>query len=75
MKSVLALLSGPLRVAPLTNFQFTDTLGLEPSDYVQTTFTPAASACPGNDGNRIQRSNLADGDHVPAAFQTPAISN
>ncbi len=40
-----------------TNFQFTDTLGLEPSDYVATTFTPAASTCPGADGNRISAGN------------------
>src|SRR5262249_15365468 len=57
-----------------TNFQFTDTLGLEPSDYVATTYQPAASTCPGADGNRISAGNCPAGTLYVPAFQTPSIS-
>src|SRR5262249_25057781 len=57
-----------------TNFQFTDTLGLEPSDYVATTYQPAASTCPGADGNRISAGNCPAVTLYVPAFQTPSIS-
>jgi hypothetical protein len=57
-----------------SNFQFVHTLGLEPSDYVATTFTPAASSCPGNDGNRISAATCPAVTLYVPAFQTPSIS-
>jgi hypothetical protein len=57
-----------------TNFQFTDTLGLEPSDYVATTFTPPASTCPGADGNRISAGNCPTVTMYVPSFQVPSIS-
>jgi hypothetical protein len=57
-----------------SNFQFTDTLGLEPSDYVATTFVAPPSTCPGADGNRISPANCAPVTMYVPAFQTPSIS-
>jgi hypothetical protein len=57
------------------NFQFTDTVGLEPSDFTQTTFTPDASSCPGADGNRIGAGNCPTVTYFVPTFQVPAISN
>jgi hypothetical protein len=58
-----------------TNFQFTDTVGLEPSDFVSTTFTPTAASCPGADGNRISAGNCPTVTYYVPTFQVPAISN
>jgi hypothetical protein len=58
-----------------TNFQFIDTIGMEPSDWTATTFTPAASACPGADGNRISAGNCPTVTYYVPNFQVPAISN
>ena len=57
------------------NFQFTDTIGLEPTDFVQSTFTPAASSCPAADGNRIGPGNCPTVTYYVPTFQVPAISN
>jgi hypothetical protein len=58
-----------------SNFQFTDTLGLNPSDFVQTTFTPSAASCPGNDGLRISAANCPTSTVYVPAFQVGAITN
>jgi hypothetical protein len=58
-----------------TNFQFYDINGLNPSDYTAATYTPAASTCPGNDGNRISAGNCPTVTYYVPAFQVPAISN
>ena len=36
-----------------SNFSWSDRQGITSADWVATTFTPAASACPGADGLRI----------------------
>src|SRR5258707_1189322 len=51
-----------------SNFQFTDTVGLEPADYAATTFTPAASTCPGADGNRISAGNCTTVSYYVPTF-------
>jgi Carboxypeptidase regulatory-like domain/TonB-dependent Receptor Plug Domain len=56
-----------------TDFQWQDYAGLEPSDWVQTTFTPAASTCPGNDGNRISAGNCPTVTYFVPSFQVPSI--
>jgi Carboxypeptidase regulatory-like domain/TonB-dependent Receptor Plug Domain len=57
-----------------SNFLFTDTIGLEPADYVKTTFTPAAGTCPGDDGNRISAATCPTVTMYVPAFQTPSPS-
>jgi hypothetical protein len=58
-----------------SNFQFIDTVGLEPGDFTATTFTPTASACPGADGNRIGAGNCPSVTYYVPNFQVPAVSN
>jgi Carboxypeptidase regulatory-like domain len=58
-----------------SNFQFIDTIGFEPGDYTQTTFTPAASTCPGADGQRISAATCPSVSYFVPLFQVPAISN
>jgi carboxypeptidase family protein len=58
-----------------TNFQFVDTPGLEPADFVQTTFTPPANTCPGADGNRINAATCPTVTIFVPAFQVSALSN
>ena len=54
-----------------TNFQFSDTVGLQPSDYTAVSFTPAASTCPGADGNRIAAANCPTVVYYQPNFQLP----
>jgi len=58
-----------------TNFQFSDTVGLQPSDYTAVSFTPAASMCPGADGNRISAANCATVTYYQPNFQLPVAQN
>ncbi len=58
-----------------SNFQFYDINGLNPSDYTAATYTPAASTCPGADGNRISAANCSTVTYYVPTFQVPAISN
>ena len=57
-----------------SNFQFIDTVGLEPSDYTVATFTPAAGTCPSADGQRISAANCPSVQYYVPTFQVPAIS-
>src|SRR5262249_44909065 len=50
-----------------TNFQFTDTVGLDPADYVAVNFTPPASSCPS--GARCPAVT-----YFQPAFQLPTIT-
>jgi Carboxypeptidase regulatory-like domain len=58
-----------------SNFQFIDTVGLEPSDYAATTFTPPPGTCPGADGQRIGAGNCPTLTYYVPLSQVPAISN
>ncbi|HEV2984120.1 MAG TPA: hypothetical protein VGX46_07020, partial [Vicinamibacterales bacterium] len=58
-----------------SNFQFTDTIGIEPIDFASTTFTPAAGTCPGADGLRIGAATCPTVTYFVPTFQVPAISN
>ena len=58
-----------------TNFQFSDTLGLQPSDYTAVSFTPAASSCPGADGNRVSAANCPTVTYYQPNFQLPIPQN
>jgi len=58
-----------------SNFQYSDTLGLDPSNYVPVSFTPAASSCPGNDGQRISAANCPTVTYYQPAFQLPTAQN
>jgi hypothetical protein len=54
-----------------TNFQFSDTVGLQPSDYAPVNYTPSAAACPGNDGQRIGAANCPAVTYYQPLFQLP----
>ena len=58
-----------------TNFQFSDTLGLQPSDYTAVSYTPPASFCPGADGNRISAANCPSVTYYEPNFQLPLVQN
>ena len=55
-----------------SNFQFTDTLGLDPSNFTATTFAP--TNCPGNDGLRISAGNCSPVQLYVSNVQVGAIS-
>jgi hypothetical protein len=52
------------------NFQYNDRAGIEPSDYVPTTFTPTGSTCPGAD-NRTGASRCPSVTYYTPAFLVP----
>jgi hypothetical protein len=54
-----------------SNFQFSNTVGLDPSNYSPFTFTPAAAACPGNDGQRISAGNCPSITYYAPNYQLP----
>ena len=54
-----------------SNFQFIDTVGLDPSNYTAVSYTPTASACPGNDGQRISAGNCPTVTYYQPNFQIP----
>ena len=54
-------------------FSFSDRQGITSADWIQTTFTPPASACPGDDGQRISAGNCAPITFFSPAFQQPTI--
>ncbi len=54
-----------------SNFQFSDTIGLQPTDYSAVSYTPAASTCPGNDGQRISAANCPTVTYYQPNFQLP----
>jgi len=55
-----------------TNFQFSDTLGLQPSDYTAVAYMPPAQTCPGADGNRTSAANCPTVTYYQPNFQLPA---
>ena len=57
------------------NFQFQDTLGLEPSDFAAVSFTPAPSACPGADRQRTAAANCPTVTYYQPLFQLPVATN
>jgi len=56
-----------------SNFQFSDTLGLDPSNFTAQTYTP--TGCPAQDGLRIQAGNCAPATVYLSNVQVGAISN
>ena len=57
-----------LHLAEVCDFTFDDTLGIQPSDYAATQFTPAASACPGAKNARCPTVT-----YYQPAFQLPTV--
>jgi hypothetical protein len=55
------------------NFQWNDRQGITSADWVATTFTPAAGACPGNDGLRIAAATCPTITYFQPTFQQPTI--
>jgi Carboxypeptidase regulatory-like domain/TonB-dependent Receptor Plug Domain len=55
-----------------SNFQFTDTLGLDPSNFTATTYAP--TNCPANDGLRISAGNCTPVQVYVSNVQVGAIS-
>jgi hypothetical protein len=55
------------------NFSWSDRQGITSADWVQTTYTPPASACPGDDGLRISAGNCQAITFYSPAFQQPTI--
>ena len=47
--------------------------GITSADWVATTFTPAASACPGADGTRISAANCPTVTYFQPTFQQPSV--
>ena len=55
------------------NFAWSDRQGITSADWVATTFTPAASACPGADGNRTGAATCPTITYFQPNFQQPTI--
>ena len=55
------------------NFSWNDRPGISSADFVATTFTPAATACPGNDGARIGAANCPTITFYQPTFQNPTV--
>jgi hypothetical protein len=56
-----------------SNFSWSDRQGITSADWVATTFTPAASACPGDDGTRIDAATCPSITYFQPAFQQPTV--
>jgi hypothetical protein len=57
------------------DFQFNDRPGLTTADYAAVSFTPAASACPSADGQRINAGTCSTVTYYQPGFQLPTIIN
>ena len=55
------------------NFAWNDRVGITSADWVSTTFTPLASACPGDDGTRISAANCPTITYYQPTFQQPSV--
>jgi hypothetical protein len=56
-----------------SNFAWSDRQGITSADWVATTFTPAASACPGADGLRISAADCPTITYYQPTFQQPSV--
>jgi hypothetical protein len=56
-----------------SDFSWNDRVGITTADWAATTFTPAASACPGNDGTRISAATCPAVTYYQPLFQQPTI--
>ena len=54
-------------------FAWSDRQGITSADWVATTFTPAASACPTDDGLRISAANCPTITYYQPTFQQPTV--
>ena len=57
------------------NFQWSDRVGFETSDWVTKTFTPPAATCPGDDGLRTAPAACQSVTYYEPTFQQPTIVN
>jgi hypothetical protein len=55
------------------NFSWNDRQGITTADWTATTFTPAASACPGDDGLRISAATCPAITYYVPNFQQPTV--
>ena len=56
-----------------SNFAWSDRQGITSADWVATTFTPPATACPGADGLRISAANCPQITYYQPTFQQPSV--
>jgi hypothetical protein len=56
-----------------SNFSWSDRQGITSADWVLASFTPAASACPGDDGTRIEAANCQTISYYQPTFQQPTV--
>jgi hypothetical protein len=56
-----------------SNFSWEDRVGIDSSDWVAKTFTPAASACPGDDGLRTAPAACQQVTYYEPTFQQPTV--
>jgi hypothetical protein len=56
-----------------SNFAWSDRQGITSADWVATTFTPPASACPGADGLRISAADCPEITYYQPTFQQPSV--
>jgi hypothetical protein len=55
------------------DFSWSDRQGITSADWVQTTFTPLSTACPGDDGTRISAATCPTITYFQPSFQQPTI--
>ena len=58
-----------------TNFLYAQTIGLTPADFTAATLTPAASTCPGADGQRIGAANCPAVTYYQPLIQVGSLTN
>ena len=56
-----------------SDFSWDDRVGFTSADWVATNFTPAASACPGNDGTRVTAGTCSPVTFYQPLFQQPSV--
>jgi len=56
-----------------SDFSWEDRVGFTSADWAATTFTPAASACPGNDGTRVNAGSCSSVTFYQPLFQQPSV--
>ena len=56
-----------------SDFSWEDRVGITSADWIATTFTPASTACPGNDGTRVNAGNCATVTYYQPGFQQPSV--
>ncbi len=56
-----------------SDFSWEDRVGFTSGDWAATTFTPAATACPGADGTRVNAGSCSSVTYYQPLFQQPSV--